>query len=131
MSSCQTRRLGSELWSWAEVLSSLGKVGSASGGQPTGSAPHKPTPAVASPLPETGVMPAHSRLPVGQGRAALAPRCAGAGSTQPKGWLWGTVLGWRGPFLPVWQKGCSPKQTRQTARNVFSDSHWDGFFSLC
>lgn len=53
VSSCQMKCLRPEPWSLAEVLSSLGKVGSASGGQPTGSAPRKPAPAATSPLPET------------------------------------------------------------------------------
>lgn len=36
----------------------------------------------------------------------------------------------RGSFLPAWHKGCSPKQTQQTARSSFSNSRWD-VLSLC
>lgn len=48
------QNVSGEPGSQAEVLSLLGKVGSVSGGQSTGSAPHKPAPAAVFPLPETG-----------------------------------------------------------------------------
>lgn len=84
----------------------------------------KAPPAAASPFTETGVGDAClPQVPVRQGRAVLAWQYT------RKGLALGTVLGWRGLFLPA-GKGCSPKQTWQTAIKGFSHLHWDAFFSL-
>lgn len=38
---------------------------------------------------------------------------------------WGQSSAEQGSFLLAWQKGCSPMQTQQAARNHLSNSHWD------
>lgn len=74
--------------------------------------------------------PAHSRLPVGQGRAALAPQGTGAGTTRGKGWLWVQSSSGKASFSLCGRKAALPSRPDKLPEIIFL-THTGMVFSLC